>query len=117
APPPQRVGVRAPALPAQPDSGGGSEGAVEAPFDDLAAAPTPVQHLAPAPVVVTARLGATREIGRGGHDLVVSAVARRGMRLAPAHVEDVQAGIGVGFTAGTIRARNGRVLRNALRNT
>jgi len=87
-------------LPAQPDSGGGSEGAVEAPFDDLAAAPTPVQHLAPAPVVVTARLGATREIGRGGHDLVVSAVARRGMRLAPAHVEDLQAGIGVGFTAG-----------------
>src|SRR5207247_1100896 len=60
APPQRRVGVRALALPAQPDSGGGSEGAVEAPFDDLAAAPTPVQHLAPAPVVVTARLGATR---------------------------------------------------------
>src|SRR2546427_3383742 len=30
--------ARAPALPAQSDSGGGSEGAVEAPFDDLALA-------------------------------------------------------------------------------
>src|SRR2546428_13249988 len=91
-----------------------TEGAVEAPFDDLAAAPTPVQHLAPAPVVVTARLGATREIGRGGHDLVVSAVARRGMRLAPAHAEDLQAGIRRRLTARTIRARHRRAGRNAL---
>src|SRR3989475_12288695 len=92
-----------------------TEGAVEAPFDDLAAAPTPVQHLAPAPVVVTARLGATREIGRGGHDLVVSAGARRGMRLAPAHVEDLQAGIGGGVPAGTIRPAHGRGCRKGLR--
>src|SRR5205823_7141903 len=80
----------------------------------LAAAP--VKHLTPAPVVVAARLAATGEIGRRGHHLVVSAVARRCMGLAPAHVEDLQAWVSVGFTAWTVRAGDGRGVRNELRH-
>src|SRR5207245_3407639 len=101
--------------PRNPARGRHRRGPSRPPPNILAAAP-PVDHLAPAPVVIAARLGAPGKIGRGDHRLVVGAVARRGVGLAPAYVEDLQARVRVGLTTGTIRSGNGRGVRNELRH-
>ena len=77
-----------------------------------------VQDFAPAPVVVASRLGASREVRRGGHHLVVGAIADRRVGFAPVHVENLPAGVGIGLTTGTVSAGDtggvGKVIRHRL---
>jgi len=63
-----------------------------------------VDDVAPAPVVVAARLGTPRQVRGRGYHLVVGAVTRRRVGFAPAHVEDFLAWIGIGLTTRTIGA-------------
>lgn len=77
-----------------------------------------VDELAPAAVVGAAGLGGPRKDGVGAHRPVVGAARRRGVRQAPARVEDLAARVGVGLAAGAVRAGNrgrlGDVLRHGL---
>jgi len=75
-----------------------------------------VQDLAPAPVVVAARLGASREVRGGGHHLVVGAIADRRVGFAPAHVENLLAGVGIGLTTGTVGAGDTGGVRKVIRH-
>jgi hypothetical protein len=68
-------------------------------------APT-VQYVAPAPVVVAAGLSAPREVRGSAHHVVVGAISCRRVGFAPAHVENVQARVGIGLTTGAICARD-----------
>src|SRR6266850_3378007 len=75
-----------------------------------------VEYVAPAPVVVAARLGAPRQVRGGGHHFVVGAISRRGVRFAPAHVENVLARVGIGLTTGAVCARDIRAVRKVIRH-
>src|SRR5262249_30849827 len=75
-----------------------------------------VQDVAPASVVVAARLGASRKVRGRGHHFVFGAVARRKVGFAPTHVENLKAGVGVGLAAGTVRAGNTRCVRKVIRH-
>src|SRR5207302_9934854 len=75
-----------------------------------------VENLAPAPVVVPARLRASRQVGRGAHHGVVEAVAHRRVGFAPAHVEDLAAWVRFGLTARTVRAGNRGGVRDEIRH-
>jgi len=48
---------------------------------------TAVKDLAPAPVVVSARLDASQQVGGGADEAVVGSVVLQGVRVAPPHVE------------------------------
>jgi hypothetical protein len=61
-----------------------------------------VHQLAPASIVVAARLRAPRQKGLRPHRAVVGAVPRGRVRRAPTDVEDLTARIGVGLTVGAI---------------
>src|SRR2546428_12935674 len=95
--------------------GGGHRGGPASPPPNILGAAPPVVHLAPAPIVVAARLGATGKIGRGDHRLVAGAVARRGVGLAPAYGQVLRARAGAGPPTGTIASGSGRGGRNELR--
>src|SRR5262245_6940851 len=73
-----------------------------------------VQDVAPASVVVAARLGASRKVRGRGHHFVFGAVARRAVGFAPAYVENLKARVGVGLTTGTVRARDTRCVRKVI---
>ena len=75
-----------------------------------------MQDVAPAPVVVAARFGASREVRGGGHHLVVGAIAGRRVRFAPAHVENLLAGVGIGLTIGTVGAGDTGSVRKVIRH-
>jgi len=75
-----------------------------------------VQEVAPAPVVVAARLGAAREVRGGGYYLVVGAIAGRRVGFAPAYVENLLAGVGIGLTTGTVGAGNTGGVRKVIRH-
>jgi len=75
-----------------------------------------VQDVAPASVVVAARLGASRKVRGRGHNFVFGAVARWKVGFAPAHVENLKARVGVGLTTGTVRARDTRCVRKVIRH-
>ena len=71
-----------------------------------------MEDVAPLPVVVAARLGAAREVRGGGHHLVIGAIAGRQVGFAPAYVENLLAGVGIGLTTGTVGAGDtGAVLK------
>jgi hypothetical protein len=61
-----------------------------------------MHQLAPASIVVAARLRATRQERLRPYRAVVSATPRGRMRRAPADVEDLTARIGVGLTLGAV---------------
>jgi len=75
-----------------------------------------VKDVAPAPVVVAARLGASREVRGGGHHFVIGTVAGRRVGFAPAHVENLLAGVGVRLTTGTVGAGDTRGVRKVIRH-
>src|SRR5262249_35267927 len=74
------------------------------------------QEVAPAPIVVAARLGASREVRGGGHHLVVGAIAGRRVGFTPAHVENLLAGVSIGLTIGTISADDTGSVRKVIRH-
>jgi hypothetical protein len=73
-----------------------------------------VKYVAPAPVVVAARLGASREVREGRHQFVVGAISCRRVGFAPAHVENFLARIGIGLTTGTVTPRDIGGVRKAI---
>ena len=75
-----------------------------------------MEYVAPAPVVVTTRLGASREVRGGRHHFVVGAISYRRVGFAPAHVENLQARIGIGLTTGTVGAGDTRGVREVVRH-
>src|SRR5258705_1459783 len=77
-------------------------------------APT-VQHVAPGPVVVAARLGAPREVRGSDHDLVGGTISRWRVGFAPAHVENVPARVGIGLATGAICAPDISGVRKEIR--
>src|SRR4029453_3194076 len=79
-------------------------------------APT-VQDFPPAPVVVAAGLSAPREVRGSAHHVVVGAISCRRVGFAPAHVENVQARVGIGLTTGAICARDESGVRKASRQS
>ena len=75
-----------------------------------------MKDVAPAPVVVAAGLGASREVRGSGHHFVIGAISRRRVGFAPAHVENLLAGVGVGLTTGTVGAGDTRGVRKVIRH-
>src|SRR5207245_4816342 len=75
-----------------------------------------VEYVAPAPVVVAARLGAPRQVRGRGHHFVVGAVTRRRVGFAPAHVENLLARVGIRLTTGTVGAGDTRSVREVVRH-
>ena len=75
-----------------------------------------MEDVAPAPVVVAAGLGASRQIRGGGHHFVIGAITRRRVGFAPAHVEDFLARVGVRLTTGTVGAGDTWSVREAVRH-
>jgi len=75
-----------------------------------------VEDGAPAPVVVAARLGASREVRGSVHHFVIGATSRRRVGFAPVHVENLQAGVGIGLTTGTEGAGDARGVRKVVRH-
>src|SRR5262245_36886921 len=75
-----------------------------------------VEYVAPAPIVVAARLSTPREVRRGGDHFVVGATWRLRVGFAPAHVKNVLARIGIGLTAGAVCARDIRRVRKIIRH-
>ena len=61
-----------------------------------------MQQLAPASIVIATRLGASREKRFRTNRRVLGAVPRGRVRRAPANVEDLTAGIGVGLAVGAV---------------
>jgi hypothetical protein len=59
-----------------------------------------VQYVAPASVVVAARLSAPLEVRGSDHYFVVAAIQRGRVGFTPAHIENVQPGVGIGLTPG-----------------
>jgi hypothetical protein len=70
---------------------------------------------APAAIVLAAGLTAAGRIAFHRNGLVVEAARGWSVRRAPAHVEDLQARIGIGFAGGTVRAGDGGGISDRLR--
>src|SRR5437899_11320639 len=62
---------------------------------------------APAAVVFAAGLTAASWVAFHRNGLVVEAARGRSVRRAPAHVENLQTRIGIGFAGGTVRPSDG----------
>jgi hypothetical protein len=75
-----------------------------------------MHQLAPASIVVAARLGASRQKGLGSHRAVVGAVPRGRVRRAPTDVEDLTARIGVGLAVGAIGTSDSGGVRQEVRH-
>jgi hypothetical protein len=75
-----------------------------------------MQRLAPAAVIFAAGLGADDCRFRRDQQVVVGAVAGGGVRLAPAHLEDLEENVGMGLTTGTVDAGDGGLLGYEVRH-
>ena len=64
----------------------------------------PVEDLAPAAVVLAARLDAAEQVSGGADEAVVGSLVVQRVRIAPAHIQDLRRRIGVGLAARTVGA-------------
>jgi hypothetical protein len=65
-----------------------------------------VDQLAPAAIGVAPGFSAAGQEAIRIHSGVFSTFSGRSVQFAPAHVENLADGVGIGLTAGTIRTRN-----------
>src|SRR5205814_7538850 len=78
--------------------------------------PMAMEDLAPTAVVLAAGLHAAEQICRRAHEAVIGALMLQRVRVAPAHVEDLGRGVGIGLAAWTVRPAERRRVPRVVRH-